>query len=120
TDFKKVFEKLDNDIPLVLLGGNHDFLNSPTVESVTAYKTTFGDDYFTFWIDGVMFIVINVQFYKDNTHVKGLYEEQEVWIDKQLAEAKSGNYKHVIVFQHIPWFLRDINEPLDEMPILCT
>ncbi|CAG2114756.1 unnamed protein product, partial [Medioppia subpectinata] len=95
--------------------GNHDFLNSPTVESVTAYKNQFGDDYFTFWVDGCMFIVINVQFYKDHTNVLALYDEQDQWIDKQLLEAKAGNYKHVVVFQHIPWFLNDINEPLDEM-----
>ncbi|CAG2120863.1 unnamed protein product, partial [Medioppia subpectinata] len=91
--------------------GNHDFLNSPTVESVTAYKSHFGDDYFTFWVDGCMFIVINVQFYKDHKNVLALYDEQDKWIAKQLLEAKAGNYKHVVVFQHIPWFLNDINEP---------
>jgi hypothetical protein len=60
-----------------------------------------------------MFIVINVQFYKNHTEVKELYEEQDKWIDEKLEEAKNGSYKHVIVFQHISWFLYNISEPLD-------
>ncbi len=60
-----------------------------------------------------MFIVINVQFYKDHTQVEELHEEQDKWIDEKLKEAKNGLHKHVIVFQHIPWFLHNINEPLD-------
>jgi 3',5'-cyclic AMP phosphodiesterase CpdA len=135
-DFKKVFAELDKNIPLVLLGiknsfyfvfvflkinsvhysgGNHDLLDSPTDESVDAYKSDFGDDYFSFWVDGCMFIVINVQFYKNHTQVEELHEEQSKWIDEKLEEAKNGSYKHVIVFQHIPWFLHNINEPLDPM-----
>ncbi|XP_054152567.1 serine/threonine-protein phosphatase CPPED1-like [Oppia nitens] len=113
-DFMHAFEKLNRDIPLVLLGGNHDFLNTPTHESIAAYKTNFGDDYFTFWVDGCMFIVINVQYYKDHQLVEDLYAEHDQWLTKQLAEAKAGNYKHVIVFQHIPWFLHNIDEPLAE------
>jgi hypothetical protein len=133
-DFKEVFAELDKNIPLVLLGmkifflvnynfvnfcrysgGNHDFLNSPTNESVDAYKSDFGDDYFAFWVDGCMFIVINVQFYKNHTEAEELYKEQHKWIDEKLEETKNGFYKHVIVFQHISWFLYNINEPLDPL-----
>lgn len=42
--------------------------------------------------------------------VKELEEEHSSWLDQQLEEAKSGGYKHVIVFQHIPWFLRHPDE----------
>lgn len=115
SDFKSTFRHLDPSIPLVLLPGNHDLLNRPSTEAVANYRREFGDDYFSFWIDGVMFIVLNVQYNKDPTDVPELAKEHEAWIDAQLEEvtAKKDTYKHVIVFQHIPWFLRDINEPDD-------
>ena len=31
-------------------------------------------------------------------------EEQDKWLDEQLALAKSCGTKHVVMFQHIPWF----------------
>jgi hypothetical protein len=33
-DFKKIFEKLDPEIPLICLSGNHDVGNSPTTETI--------------------------------------------------------------------------------------
>lgn len=114
-DFKKTFELLDTSIPLVLLPGNHDLLNCPTPETVDEYRNMFGDDYFVFWVDGVFFIVINVQYYKDRTLTQEYAEIHDKWLDRQLEEAKSRDYKHIIVFQHIPWFIHDVNEPLDEI-----
>ena len=55
-DFIDVFQELDNEIPLVCVCGNHDVGNSPTVETVAAYRNVFGDDYFSFWIGGEFFI----------------------------------------------------------------
>jgi predicted MPP superfamily phosphohydrolase len=34
TDFKKIFEKLDPEIPLICLSGNHDISNTPTTETI--------------------------------------------------------------------------------------
>ena len=53
-----------------------------------------------------------------STQVQELAKQQETWLDKQLEEAKSGKYKHVIIFQHIPWFLREPNEEKDYFNIL--
>src|SRR5699024_9002003 len=82
-DFKRIFTHLDPAIPLVLLPGNHDLCNRPTAETVAAYRADFGDDYFSFWVGGVFFIVINVQYHKDRTLVAELAEEHERWIDRQ-------------------------------------
>ena len=114
-DFKDELQKLRSDVPLVLLGGNHDFLNTPTNESIKEYTDEFGDDYFSFWVGGVMFIVLNVQLNKDPSKAMDLYQAQDEWLDKQLVDAKTGNYSHVIVFQHVPWFLNNIDEPEDTM-----
>ena len=117
-DFRNALESnLRSDIPLVLLGGNHDFLNTPTRQTIQQYTKEFGDDYYSFWTGGVMFIVLNVQLYKDNSGDGGteLWHEQDQWLDKQLLNAKVNNYTHIIVLQHVPWFLHNIDEPEDEM-----
>ena len=33
-DFKKIFEKLDPEIPFICLSGNHDVGNQPTMETI--------------------------------------------------------------------------------------
>lgn len=53
-----------------------------------------------------------------STQVQELAKEQETWLDKQLEEAKSGKYKHIIIFQHIPWFLKDPDEEKQYFNIL--
>ncbi|KAJ6220418.1 hypothetical protein RDWZM_006230 [Blomia tropicalis] len=116
-DFIETFSKIDQSIPLVLLPGNHDLLNQPTPKTVADYCSKFGDDYFSFWVDGVMFMVINVQYYKDSTKTQQLAKEHDYWIDCQLKDIRNekNNYKHVIVFQHIPWFTHHIDEPDDSI-----
>lgn len=108
--FIKVFKELHPDIPLVCVCGNHDVGNTPTPSSIQGYQDKFGDDYFTFYCAGVMFIVLNSQYFEDPSLVEDLAKEQETWLEKQLEDAKSGKYKHVIIFQHIPWFLSDPEE----------
>ncbi|XP_067126311.1 serine/threonine-protein phosphatase CPPED1-like [Centruroides vittatus] len=109
-DFKKVFAELDSSIPLVCICGNHDVGNTPTSESIEDYKSKFGDDYFVFWCGGVMCIVLNSQFYKDPSEVKNLASAHDKWLDEKLLEATAGNYNHIFIFQHIPWFLKESDE----------
>jgi len=108
-DFFRVFSKLTPDIPLVCVCGNHDVGNRPTKESIYRYKSTWGDDYFRFWIRGCLFIVLNSQFYEDCSLTQDLAQEQDDWLDDILKnEAKEA--KHTFVFQHIPWFLKNPDE----------
>ena len=65
--------------------GNHDIGNTPTVESVQNFRDKFGDDYFAFWAGGVRCLVLNSQFYEDPSSVMKLKEEQDTWLDKELA-----------------------------------
>ncbi|KAG8177730.1 hypothetical protein JTE90_026572 [Oedothorax gibbosus] len=109
-DFIRIFKELHPDIPLVCVCGNHDVGNKPTHQTIQSYTNKFGDDYFTFYTAGVMFIVLNSQFYKDSSCVTDLAEEHEKWLEEQLTEAKTGQYKHVVIFQHIPWFIKEWDE----------
>ncbi|CAF1381183.1 unnamed protein product, partial [Didymodactylos carnosus] len=110
TDIKKVFSELDSSIPLVCVCGNHDVGDEPTRESIQRYIDHFGSDYFDFWCGGVHCIVLNSQFYAHCENVKDLKEAHEKWLDTVLKD-DAHVAKHTIIFQHIPWFLADVNEP---------
>jgi len=107
-DFKTVFNQLQ--IPCVCVCGNHDIGNQPTVESVSKYKSSFGDDFFSFWCGGVYFLVINSQYYEDSSKVPELALEQDLWLEQQLKKIRKRKPKHAVVFQHIPLFLKDPHE----------
>lgn len=64
-DFIKVFKELDPVVPLVCVCGNHDVGNTPTPKAIQNFRDKFGDDYFTFYCGGVMFIVLNSQYFED-------------------------------------------------------
>ena len=103
-DFQEIFKNLE--IPLVCVCGNHDVEESPTRKSVERYRSDFGDDWFSFVCNGVFCIVINSQYYEDPKFVREIYAEQDSWLTEQLKIAKSGQYKHSIVFQHIPLYVK--------------
>lgn len=71
------------------------------------YRNNFGQDYFSFWCGGVLFLVINSQYYKNCSKVEKLAEEQDQWLTEKLSKHKG---QRIIVFQHIPWFLNNIEE----------
>ena len=133
-DFMEVYSELDEEIPLVCVCGNHDVGNTPSRETVASYRSSFGDDFFSFWvgirlyapapyiesvnemvssffqIGGVCFVVINSQYYEDPSLVPEIEKEQEAWLDRTLLRAKEKGAKHTMVFQHIPWFVKDPDE----------
>lgn len=73
--FKKVFSKLN--IPLICVCGNHDVGDSPTINLVQQYKLQFGDDYFKFYLNGVLFIALNSNYYYDSQYCEQLADEQD-------------------------------------------
>ncbi|XP_027695133.1 serine/threonine-protein phosphatase CPPED1 isoform X1 [Vombatus ursinus] len=109
-DLKKVLKDINKEIPLVFVSGNHDIGNVPTSEAVDEYCHTWGDDYFSFWVGGVLFLVLNSQLYVDSSKCPNLKKAQDQWLDTQLAMAKQKMCKHAVVFQHIPLFLKTADE----------
>lgn len=112
-DLKSVLKNTDQDIPLVFVSGNHDIGNTPTRETIDNYCKSWGDDYFSFWVGGVFFLVLNSQLYFDSSKCPELKQAQDAWLNGQLAAARKHKCKHVIVFQHIPLFLREPDEDHD-------
>ncbi|KAL6060162.1 hypothetical protein STEG23_004051 [Scotinomys teguina] len=112
-DLQQVLKAVDQDIPLVLVSGNHDLGNVPTAETVEEFCQTWGDDYFSFWVGGVLFLVLNSQFFYDSSKCPALKQAQDHWLDQQLSMAEQQRCRHAIVFQHIPLFLQRIDEDDD-------
>ncbi|XP_071832376.1 serine/threonine-protein phosphatase CPPED1-like [Apostichopus japonicus] len=109
-DFAREFSRLDPSIPLVCCCGNHDVGNKPTPQSIQRFRDTIGDDYFSFWAGGVKCLVLNSQYYEDSSLVTEMSEKQNEWLDREL---NGQGCKHLITFQHIPWFLKHPDEGND-------
>ncbi|QDU82549.1 Calcineurin-like phosphoesterase superfamily domain protein [Polystyrenella longa] len=105
------FSKVDPEIPLVCVCGNHDLGNRPTPKSIATYKENFGDDYFSFWVGGVYNIVLNSSVLKDPTGAPEVLAAQQTWLGQQLERANEGKAQHIFVFQHHPLFLKREDEP---------
>ncbi|XP_055417129.1 serine/threonine-protein phosphatase CPPED1 isoform X2 [Bubalus kerabau] len=112
-DLQRVLRTVDSDIPLVLVSGNHDVGNIPTPETIAEFQRTWGDDYFSFWVGGVLFLVLNSQFLYDASRCPALKQEHDHWLDQQLRTAGQRACRHAVVFQHIPLFLQSIGEDDD-------
>lgn len=112
-DLKNVLKDTHQDIPLVFVSGNHDIGNTPTRETIEHYCSNWGDDYFSFWVGGVFFLVLNSQLYFDSSKCPELKQAQDAWLSEQLAIAEQQKCRHIIVFQHIPLFLRKPDEDHD-------
>ncbi|XP_062299001.1 serine/threonine-protein phosphatase CPPED1 [Scomber scombrus] len=117
-DLKGALKGTDPSIPLVFVSGNHDLGNTPTPATVEQYCSAWGDDYFSFWVGGVLCLVLNSQLFYDASACPQLKEAQEIWLEEQLSRASSSSStepkpKHVLVFQHIPLYLKSPDEEED-------
>ena len=98
-------------VPLYSVAGNHDVGNEPTPASLARYRERFGRDYYTFQAPDTLAIVLNSNLIKAPQNVQEDAARQEQWLRATLAQARRDGVKHVIVFQHIPFFISDPNEP---------
>lgn len=115
-DLKAALKGTDPCIPLVFVSGNHDLGNTPTPSTVEHYCSAWGDDYFSFWVGGVLCLVLNSQLFFDSSACPHLKEAQEIWLEEQLSRASSSTGpkpKHILVFQHIPLYLQSPDEEAD-------
>jgi 3',5'-cyclic AMP phosphodiesterase CpdA len=54
--------------------------------------------------------VLNSSILYDPAGVRGDFDSQESWLSAELEKARNSGAKHIVVFQHHPYFLSDINE----------
>jgi|SRR5687767_2310515 len=110
-EFERIAGRLDTRIPLYRVAGNHDVENVPTPESVAAYVKRQGRDYYSFRQGSVTGIVLNSSVIHSPAKAPALLDTQRAWLENELAAARQAGARHLIVFQHHPWFLKQADEP---------
>jgi 3',5'-cyclic AMP phosphodiesterase CpdA len=110
-EYHRIMAKLDRSIPLYSVPGNHDLENEPTPATLAAYRKSFGKDYYTFRAGPLLGIVLNSTIIHTPKNVQDEYDAQDRWLRAEIAKAKSTDAKHVVIFQHHPWFLEKADEP---------
>ena len=113
-EYLRIAAKLDRSIPLYNVAGNHDLGNTPTPETMAAYATRFGKDYYVFHCGPLMGIVLNSCLLKSPENTAPQAAQHAVWLQRlleDLAKGKPADVRHVVVFQHHPWFSETIDEP---------
>lgn len=109
-EYKRISAKLDPKIRLFSVPGNHDVGNEPTAESLASYRERFGKDYYSFRVGDIAGFVLNSNLEKGVKNVQAEAVKMEDWFRSELAKAKQEGVQNLIVFQHIPFFVKDANE----------
>jgi 3',5'-cyclic AMP phosphodiesterase CpdA len=110
-EYLRIAGRLDPAIPIYHVPGNHDTGNAPTPESLAEYRAKFGPDYYAFRAGPMAGIVLNSTLIFDSRNVRGEAEKQEAWLRGELDKAKREGARHIVVFQHHPWFVHSPDEP---------
>ena len=110
-EFERIAARLDTRIPLYRVAGNHDVENVPTPETIAAYVQRQGPAHYSFRQGPVVGIVLNSSLIHSPAKAPALLEAQRAWLEKALAAGREAGARHLIVFQHHPWFLKQADEP---------
>lgn len=110
-EYRRIVAKIDRAIPVYNIAGNHDVENAPTPESLAAYEKVFGPGRYTFRHEGLIGIVLNSSLIHSPQNAERELAEQDRWLRAELVKAKAENPRHIVVFQHHPWFLKSATEP---------
>ena len=110
SEYRRILAKIDRSIPVYNIAGNHDVENAPTPESLAAYRKIFGPDRYTFRHQGLVGIVLNSSVIHTPEKAAAELVEQERWLRAELVQAKAEGARHIVVFQHHPWFIKTAAE----------
>lgn len=110
-EYRRITAKIDPSIPLYNVAGNHDVADPPTPEAIGAYAKRLGPDRYTFRHGPIAGIVINTPLLIAAPKVPEAAAAQEQWLKTELERARRDGARHIIVFQHHPYFLADPAEP---------
>ena len=74
------------------------------------FSESFGPDYYSFRVGDIAGLVLNSNLEKGTEQVPAEAAKMETWFRNELEGVKLTGVKHIIVFQHISFFLKDPNE----------
>jgi 3',5'-cyclic AMP phosphodiesterase CpdA len=111
TAYKQMLHKLDPLIPVYNVPGNHDVGNLPTPATLATYRAAYGRDYYVFHQGHILGVVLDSNLISSPDKVLDEAATQEDWLRKTLSHAAPD--QEILVFQHIPYFLKDADEKDD-------
>lgn len=109
-EYQRILGTLDKGIALYNVSGNHDLGNEPTTATIAAYRQTFGKDYYAFRHASLVGLVLNSTVIHSPQHVPDELAEQDAWLRSEIDRATSSGARHVVIFQHHPYFLERADE----------
>jgi len=109
-EYQRIMKKVDPAIPVYNLPGNHDVGLNPTPGALQEYRKHFGRDYYSFRQGPIYGIVLNSCLIFAPEKAESEYEAQMQWLRAELEKAKSSGASQILVFQHHPYFLKDVHE----------
>jgi 3',5'-cyclic AMP phosphodiesterase CpdA len=109
-EYRRIMAKVRPETPVYSLPGNHDVGLEPTAESLAAYRKALGKDYYSFRSGPVYGIVLNSPLIYSPAKAPGEFQKQESWLRAELKNAKASGAPHIIVFQHHPFFIKEVDE----------
>lgn len=112
-EYKRINRGLDPTIHLYSVPGNHDQTNTPTPETVAAYRKNHGADYYSFREPGLYGIVINSTLFKAPDNVAAEEAAELKWLEAELPKAQASGAA-IAVFMHHPLFVTKADEPSGE------
>jgi 3',5'-cyclic AMP phosphodiesterase CpdA len=109
-EYKRILQQLDPSIPVYSVAGNHDVGNVPTPATLAAYRTAMGRDYYTFSQGDILGIVLDSNLIRSPQSDLMASKQQEEWLEKTLAGAQANPQQQIVIFQHIPYFIKSSDE----------
>ena len=109
-EYLDILGKVDREIRVYNLPGNHDVGNTPTSESLAAYAKRFGPDRYVIRRGSFEAIVVNSQLMWAADKMPEAAAAQDAWLKEELARARRDKMQDIVVFQHHPIVLKDVDE----------
>jgi 3',5'-cyclic AMP phosphodiesterase CpdA len=109
-EYKRLLQTIDPKISVYSVPGNHDVGNVPTSDDIAAYRKAVGPDYYTFKAQNMLGVVLDSNLIRSPEADPQDAKKQEEWLVKTLQQAKSDPRRQIVVFQHIPYFLKSADE----------
>ncbi|MGH9439781.1 MAG: metallophosphoesterase [Terriglobia bacterium] len=111
-EYKRILNQLNPSIKIYSVAGNHDVGNVPTAQSLQAFHKNIGRDYYTFTAENILGVVLDSNLIRAPQDDPKAAAKQKQWLVKTLQGAGSDPGRLAIVFQHIPYFVKSVNEKL--------
>jgi serine/threonine-protein phosphatase CPPED1 len=109
--YKEIMQQIDPDIPVHYVAGNHDVAFGNVARTLASYRKEFGPDYYVFDSGEVRNIVLDSTLIRAPQDAPEEAKAQKQWLIDELERATQEGIKNIFIFQHIPYFLEDPDEP---------